>query len=444
MTFPTYPHYKDSGVEWIKTIPATWNVSRIKNTTYLKGRVGWKGLTSDEFLDHGYSYLVTGTDFKNKYIDWTSCYSVDKERFEDDPFIQLQNDDLLITKDGTIGKLAIVKELNGYACLNSGIFLVRPLNTYLAEYMYWVLSSNSFRVFCDLLSQGSTIQHLYQNVFEKFLFPSPPKNEQKKIINFLDRETAKIDALIQEQEKLIELLKEKRQAVISDAVCRGLDPNVPMKDSGVEWLGMVPKHWALTSLTRLIGPVVDYRGRTPIKTDDGIFLVTAKNIRNGKINYEISKEYADPESVSSLLARGKPEIGDVLFTMEAPLGQVALVDRTDIGLAQRIVKFRGLPNLMLGNYLIYWIMGDYCQARLQTLATGSTALGIKASKLGQIECLCPPLSEQKKIVSNIEKQISAIDKLLTESEKSIEFLNERRTALISAAVTGQIDVREFA
>ena len=252
MTFPTYPHYKDSGVEWIKTIPATWNVSRIKNTTYLKGRVGWKGLTSDEFLDHGYSYLVTGTDFKNKYIDWTSCYSVDKERFEDDPFIQLQNDDLLITKDGTIGKLAIVKELNGYACLNSGIFLVRPLNTYLAEYMYWVLSSNSFRVFCDLSSQGSTIQHLYQNVFEKFLFPSPPKNEQKKIINFLDRETAKIDALIQEQEKLIELLKEKRQAVIRNAVCRGLDPNVPMKDSGVGALGMIPEHWNVDRLKKNI------------------------------------------------------------------------------------------------------------------------------------------------------------------------------------------------
>ncbi len=144
---------------------------------------------------------------------------------------------------------------------------------------------------------------------------------------FLDHETAKIDTLIAEQQRLIELLNEKRQAVISHAVTKGLNPNAPMKPSGVEWLGDVPKHWVVGGLPRFIGPVVDYRGRTPEKLDSGMFLVTARNIRNGKIDYEASEEYVSPASAESLLARGRPEIGDLLFTMEAPLGSVAQIER---------------------------------------------------------------------------------------------------------------------
>lgn len=210
MTFPAYPKYKDSGVEWLGNVPEQWDVKRIKHTTYLKGRVGWKGLTSSEYLDDGYAYLVTGTDFGSKFIRWKTCYCVDQTRYEDDPFIQLRNGDLLITKDGTIGKLAIVNDLDRPACLNSGIFLVRPETDYISEYLYWVLSSTAFAIFCDLSSLGSTIQHLYQNVFENFSFPIPTLAEQAAIAAFLDRETAKIDELVAEQRRLIELLKEKR------------------------------------------------------------------------------------------------------------------------------------------------------------------------------------------------------------------------------------------
>ncbi|MGN6121215.1 MAG: restriction endonuclease subunit S [Rhodanobacter sp.] len=282
---------------------------------------------------------------------------------------------------------------------------------------------------------------LYPDTFGALFCARPPLDEQSAIATFLDRETGKIDALIAEQEKLLTLLAEKRQATISHAVTRGLNPNAPMKDSGVPWLGEVPAHWTCGGLTRFIGPVVDYRGRTPTKVDEGVFLVTARNVREGKIDYEASEEFVDPASAASLLARGSPEIGDLLFTMEAPLGQVALIDRTDVALAQRIVKFRGQKDLMRNAYLMYWIMGSACQARLETLATGSTALGIKASKLGMIECLAPPLEEQDQIVSFIEAAISRIDALTDHAKCAIDLLKERRSALIAAAVTGKIDVR---
>jgi len=282
---------------------------------------------------------------------------------------------------------------------------------------------------------------LYPEVFGRLTCALPTYDEQAVIATFLDHETARIDALVEEQQRLIGLLKEKRQAVISHAVTKGLDPDVPMKDSGVEWLGQVPAHWETGGLTKFIGPVVDYRGRTPKKVDDGIFLVTAKNIRNGRIDYEVSKEYVEPESARSLLERGRPEVGDLLFTMEAPLGQVALIDRTDIALAQRIVKFRGVEGVMINSYLMYWLMSTGCQARMETLATGSTALGIKASKLGMIECPAPPVAEQEEIVSRIEWESAKHDVLLAEAQANIDLLQERRSALISAAVTGKIDVR---
>ena len=180
MSFSRYEKYKVSGVEWLGEVPAGWDVQKIKQNSYLKGRVGWKGLKSDEFLEESFAYLITGTDFRGKYIDWCDCYQVDQFRYEDDPFIQLRNGDLLIIKDGTIGKIAIVSDLDKPSCLNSGIFLVRPEHSYATTFLYWVLSSQAFSLFCDLTTYGSTIQHLYQNVFENFAFPIPPLPEQHR------------------------------------------------------------------------------------------------------------------------------------------------------------------------------------------------------------------------------------------------------------------------
>jgi len=310
-----------------------------------------------------------------------------------------------------------------------------------SRFLAYCLESFAFRTQLRLGVKGVKVFSVTQEILRGGTAWLPTTAEQTKIARFLDHETARIDALIEEQQRLIELLKEKRQAVISHAVTKGLDPTVPMKDSGVEWLGEVPAHWEVGGLTRFIGPVVDYRGRTPTKVDEGVFLVTARNIRHGRIDYEVSQEYVDPASAESLLSRGRPEIGDLLFTMEAPLGQVALIDRTDIALAQRIVKFRGEPHVMKSHYLMFWFMSTACQARLETLATGSTALGIKASKLGMIECLAPSLKEQDEIVSYIQRETAKSDVLVSEAEQVILLLQERRAALISAAVTGKIDVR---
>jgi len=220
---PTVP-MKDSGIDWIGDLPFNWQIKRIKHTTYVKGRIGWQGMRSDEFLESSDSYVVTGTDFEKGLVKWDTCYQVPLERYEEDPFIQLREGDLLITKDGTIGKIAVVKNIPKIATLNSGVFLTRPLSdSYVPEFMYWILYSEVFKTFYDFNKSGSTIQHLYQNVFNEFKYPLPPMKEQIEIINHINIKTNALDLVISKTKQEIELLKEYKTALISEVVTGKLD-----------------------------------------------------------------------------------------------------------------------------------------------------------------------------------------------------------------------------
>jgi len=210
---------KDSGVEWIGEVPEHWDIYRIKDHTYVKGRIGWQGLRNSDFLYDGDFYCVTGTDLKNGVVDWSNCYYVPENRYEQDKFIQLKVNDLLITKDGTIGKVALVYELPKKSTLNSGVFVTRPFRgTYTNEYMHWILCSSMFRNYIDLTKGGSTIHHLYQNVFERFSYSCPSLPEQKAIADYLDTKTAHIDLIIETINTQIGKLKELRKTLINDVV----------------------------------------------------------------------------------------------------------------------------------------------------------------------------------------------------------------------------------
>ncbi|MFW5781063.1 MAG: restriction endonuclease subunit S [Bacteroidota bacterium] len=285
-----YEKYKDSGVEWIGEIPEHWEVKKIKHCCNVKARVGWKGLKSNEFLSVGFSYLVTGSDFKNDSVVWDKCYHIGKERYDEDPYIQLKNEDLLITKDGTIGKLAIVRNLDKPACLNSGIFVIRSFyDNFTTEFLFWMLKSRNFRLFNEFTSYGSTIQHLYQNVFVEFSFPYPLYHEQTTIATYLDRKTTEIDELIADKQRLLELYEEEKKAIINEAVTKGLDKNVPMKDSGVEWLGEIPKHWEVKRIKHIAR--VNPNKEPEIKNfgEEVVFLPMEKVSEDGQYNDEVKK-----------------------------------------------------------------------------------------------------------------------------------------------------------
>lgn len=447
--YQAYPDYKDSGVEWIGCYPSDWILSRVKFESYVKARVGWHGLKSDDFTEEG-PYLVTGSDFKGPTIQWENCYHCDIERYKQDPYIQLRDGDLLITKDGTIGKVALVTELNGLATLNSGVFVVRPLfENYISRFYFWLLQSSVFTGFVDFNKTGSTIVHLYQDTFVNFKFAMPEVNVQVQIANFLDHETAKIDTLIEQQQQLIQLLKEKRQAVISHAVTKGLSslncgPNAPMKDSGVEWLGEVPAHWELPKIkwfcktesggTPNTGKYEEYYldGEIPwIRTTD----LNNNDLMDTPIR--ITKKAVN-DSACALLP-----INSVLIAMYGGAGSIG---------KHSLLKFEStinqavcavLPNqkilpeflhLYVEFYRPYWMVG----------AEGTRKdPNINQDTIRELVTPCPPKTEQAAIVAATKKSLSTIDSIIERSESNIELMQERRTALISAAVTGKIDVRNW-
>jgi type I restriction enzyme, S subunit len=441
MTLPKHSLYKESDVAWLGQIPTHWTLARIKDTTYLKGRVGWKGLTSDEYLEEGYAYLVTGTDFASKFISWKECHFVSQNRYEDDPFIQLKNGDLLITKDGTIGKLALVDGLDRQACLNSGIFLIRPLRSYTTAFMYWVLNSDAFRIFCDLSSLGSTIQHLYQNVFERFIFPVPNESEQRAIAEFLDCEISKIDALVSEQQRLMELLKEKRQAAIAHVVTKGLNSHAPMRESGIDWIGKAPEHWAITRLGYFARIE---NGSTPSRDTPEYWLNgVVPWLSSGEVNqYRVveAEQFISESALKQCSLRLLP-IGTIIVGM---IGQgktrgMSASLQIEACINQNLAAVVLGPRL-LSDYVLYLFQSMY--EYLREFGRGGNQSALNCEILSALKIPVPPLNEQSLICAEVEMQLRQFDALEHEAKRSNMLLNERRATLISAAVTGQIDVRQ--
>ena len=433
MSFPRYPTYKPSGVEWLGEVPEHWEVKRIAS---LYSEVVEAGNEDLPVLSVSIHHGVSDSELSEEEMDRKVVRSEDRSKYK-----RVAPGDIVYNMmrawQGAFGSVVVE------GMVSPAYVVARPKTNLPTEWIEYLLRTEFAVNEIKRFSRGITDfrLRLYWDEFKNLRICAPPAQERASILRFLDHETAKIDALIAEQQRLIELLQEKRQAVISNAVTKGLNPDAPMKDSGVEWLGEVPEHWEVMGLTKTIGPVVDYRGRTPSKCDSGTLLVTARNIRSGEIDYSLSEEYVDPLEAEELLQRGRPVVGDVLFTMEAPLGQVALVDREDIALAQRVVKFRGITSRMTNNFLMWWLAGSHCQNQLSSLSTGSTALGIKASKLSAITCLVPPVEEQLTICNHIHNSIRRLSMIHDAALSQIALLQERRSALISAAVTGQIDVR---
>ncbi|MHB1247832.1 MAG: restriction endonuclease subunit S [Polaromonas sp.] len=445
MSLPRYPEYKDSGVDWLGDMPGHWHCTKIKYTTYVKGRVGWHGLNSDEFEEEGV-HLVTGTDFDNGFVAWDRCYRISETRYLEDPYIQLKENDLLITKDGTIGKLARVKNLPERASLNSGIFLVRAINkAYLEDFLYWILQSSLFSHFMDLHKVGSTIQHLYQEVFNKFAFPIPSQSEQQIICAFLDRETGKIDALIAEQRRLVELLAEKRQAVISHAVTKGLNPNAPMKDSGIEWLGEVPAHWEIGPLRRYWS-VTDCKHVTAEFVEDGIPLASIREVQRRWVTLEEAK--CTTEHFYELLIEGgrRPLPGDLIFSRNATVGEVAQVsvNHPRFAMGQDVVLLRKLSPEYSSDFLQHVIRSPIIILQLANMMIGSTFKRINVEEIRSFIVPSPPNTEQAEIAAFLESEVERFDTLTAEANRASALLQERRSALISAAVTGKIDVRQAA
>ncbi len=281
----------------------------------------------------------------------------------------------------------------------------------------------------------------YQN-FVLIDLPFPPVSEQLCIAAFLDHETARIDALIEEQQRLIELLKEKRQAVISHAVTKGLDPTVPMKHSGVEWLGEVPAHWKVTPLKHVVAtPVTDGPHETPEFIDDGVLFVSAEAVSSGHINFSKAR-YISREDHLRYSKKYRPQKFDIYMVKSgATTGVTAIVETDDeFNIWSPLAVVRCKPQHS-PYFVLFAMRSRNFQESVVVNWSFGTQQNIGMNVIENLPIACPPAEEQKKIAAFIAQESEKWDSLISEGVSAVHFLQERRSALISAAVTGKIDVR---
>jgi len=448
MSFPTYPVYKDSGVEWLGEVPEHWAIFSLKRS--VDGCTN--GLWGDEPDGENDLAVIRVADF-----DRATC-SVGLDKLTYRSITQkerasrlLQSGDLLIEKSGggekTLVGCVVLFEHEFEAITSNFVARMRPLHGFDSGFLCYSFDSlYQGKVNFPAIKQTTGIQNLDSESYlqERFCFPSLP--EQIHVARFLDHETARIDALIEEQQRLIELLKEKRQAVISHAVTKGLDPTAPMKDSGVEWLGKVPKHWAIFSLKRAVdGCTNGLWGDEPDGANDIAVIRVADFDRStsrvglDKLTY---RSITQKERASRLL-----EPGDLLIEKSGGgektlIGCVVLFEHKFQAITSNFVaRMRPLKEFDSG-FLCYAFDSLY-QGKVNYPAIKQTT-GIQNldSEAYLQERFCfPSRAEQNQISRFLDCETARIDGLIEEAQKGVTLLQERRSALISAAVTGKIDVR---
>lgn len=401
---------KDSGVEWIGEIPYDWQISKIKYTTKLNGRIGWQGLTSSEYQDEG-PFLITGTDFKDGRINFDSAVHIEESRWAEAKQIQVENGDLLITKDGTVGKVAIIDALEGRASLNSGVLRIQTTDEVNRKYLYYVLLSEEFWLWFNYTNSGaSTILHLYQNVFERFTYVNPPLQEQKAIANFLDIETEKLDnvkGLLQQQ---IEKLKGYRKSLIWETVTKGLDKTVPIKDSGVDWINSRLKyHITIKSGESIVNDNL---------VDDGGFPAYGGGRLIG---------YTNNSNVS------KDEI--IVGRVGANAGQVMELVKDSWATDNALIVYSKNVYTRYAYYLLDCL-------NLNRLNDSSAQPLITASKVLNQAIYIPRLkSEQQTIANFLDEKTTLIEEVISNIQVQIEVINKLNKTLIYDYVTGKRRVK---
>ena len=434
--YQKYAEYKDSGVEWLGAIPGHWGVTQLKRLgkfiTGMTPSTAVEAYYSDEITEYGWirpedileeSEKVEPTKFLTK-LGWETQRTIPAQS-------------TLICCIGTIGKLGF---LGKRAVTNQQITALVPDVRGFSKYYYYLLTASRNQL--EHLATGNVVKILNSERLGSLWLPLlSSQNEARQIVHFLDYETAKIDHLIEKQQQLIELLKEKRQAVISHAVTKGLNPNVPMKDSGVEWLGEVPEHWGILPIKYLTESV--YTGGTPKNpisfTDvDEVNWFTPGDFLND-LEITASSKYVTFDSVNTGDSKLYPRGSVLMIGIGATLGKIAICN-TEFSCNQQINVL--VPNRsIISEYLAYALIIQMDQ--IKQLSNSSTIGIINQEKTKQIVIALPALDEQVKIVEKITQKLLGFKKIIDLSEEQVELLKERRTALISAAVTGKIDVRNW-
>jgi type I restriction enzyme, S subunit len=441
MSFPRYPAYKPSGVEWLGVVPEHWSIKQLKHCIHRLGSGGTPesgnpDYWADDESDNSIPWVAIG-DMSSASVVYSTAKSLTQAGITEKNLEIFPAGSLLYSIYASLGKVSI---LGVDAAFNQAILAIVSNSDLVSQSFlkYWL---ENIEKHLSYYSNSNTQANL--NAAKVLAYPVavPHPDEQARIATFLDRETAKIDALIAEQQRLIELLQEKRQAVISQAVTKGLNPNAPMKDSGVEWLGEVPEHWTICPLKHFCKITTGFAFKSDDFQDEGIPLLRISDIQcGGTIDLKDAKCLRESE----LLIRPREIVkqGDIAMAMTGgTIGKAGIYSSDKPALLnQRVCIFRAKLDC---TQAFLWLItaSRFYQEHIRLSSFGGAQPNISDGDLLACVCPIPPLAEQQEISACVDTQAARLGELQRKADSTIELLNERRSALISAAVTGQIDVR---
>lgn len=441
MSFPRYPEYKDSGVEWLGKVPGHWHISKLKHFTHFVGG----GTPSRDKLEfwNGDIPWVSPKDMKSERITGAEECITEEGLLSSSSSLIAKDRVLMVVRSGILKHTIPVAINDVPVALNQDMKALKfAREKCLSSFFWrWVQGLND-RLLLAWSKPGATVDSIEHDYLAETRIPLPPIDEQLQITLFLERETAKIDDLMAEQEKLIALLKEKRQAVIAHAVTKGLDPTVPMKESGIEWLGTVPESWDVKRLSSISTKITNgYVGPTrDILLDEGVRYLQSLHIKKNEIRfnepYFVSLQWSLDHQKSIL------QTGDVLIVQTGDIGQVAVVTEEFEGCnCHALIIVSPLRTVILGEWLSWVLNSEYGFHSLLSIQTGALHPHLNCGNVKELFIPVPPLGTQAEAVKYLATETSKFDELISTAQSAIDLLKERRTALISAAVTGQIDVR---
>jgi type I restriction enzyme, S subunit len=444
--FIRYPAYKDSGVEWLGEIPAHWEALALKRLVDHLRPVTYGIVQCGPDCTEGVPYIRPVDMDDEGGIKAGTLQQTTHEIAAAYARSTVRPGDIVVSIGPSFGKVMIVPvELAG-ANLTQGTARVAPSRRITSQFLFWALRSRSIREGWDSLCAGATFRALTLETLSTCALALPLHNEQHAIVAFLDRETTRIDALVAKKKRLIELLQEKRTALITNAVTKGLHPNVPVKDSGVEWVGEIPAHWQVKRLWHLTpaGRRIMYGIVLPgPNVEDGIAIVKGGDVSSARLH--LSRLNRTTREIERGYVRSRLRGGDLVFAIRGSIGEVAMVpdELEGANLTQDAARI-SYTDATHGPWLLLALKSSAIFARLESGALGATILGINIRDLKRASICVPPLLEQRSIAAFLGRETARIDSLIAKVRDAIDRLKEFRTALISAAVTGKIDVREEA
>jgi type I restriction enzyme S subunit len=421
-----------------------WKKDILQNYTSLITKGTTPTSLGKAFQENGINFIKAESITDSGNFIHSAFAFIDNETHEILKRSQLFDGDILFSIAGVLGRVAIVNTDILPANTNQAIALIRLPNSSMLEkdFLKYYLNSPFIKDQIRRINVQAAQANFSLGDINRLVVNFPTSlAEQRKIARILST----VDAVIEKTEAAIAKYKAIKSGMMRDLFTRGIDLKTgklrPRYEEAPELykqseLGWVPREWAVENLENSTD-YVDYRGKTPPKSEFGIFLVTARNIKEGFIDYENSKEYIPEYAYEPAMSRGKAEIGDVVITTEAPMGNVAQIDRANIALAQRVIKYRGKSNKLINDFLASFLMTDIFQRRLIAESTGSTVLGIKGSRLHKLFVAIPEKNEQ----FAISKIIKAQDTLIASENDNLHKHQYLKSALMSDLLTGKVRVK---